>query len=205
MAIRLANRKELDDLFPKKGIQEIRRNYEMLRNELQTGDLIFFSGNHWLSNLIRIRSKGAWSHVGIVVRIEEINRVFLVESILEVGVRMIPMSFVIKDYDGRNHPYNGRVSWARYRDLTFDKALIIKEFALDNLSKQYDRKEYSRILWRTITGKAKVFHDTKYTCSEYVYEAFKSAGIYLKYERGDFISPSAFWSNQEIEMKGIII
>ncbi len=205
MAISLPNRKTLDELFPKERIREINRNYELLRENLQTGDLIFFSGNHWLSNLIRLRSKGAWSHVGIVVRIEEINRVFLVESILEVGVRMIPMSFVVKDYDGRKHAYNGRVGWARYGNLAADKALAIKEFALDNLSKQYDRKEYRRILWRTITGKAKIFHDTKYTCSEYVYEAFKSAGIYLKYERGDFISPSAIWSNSEIEMKAMII
>jgi cell wall-associated NlpC family hydrolase len=76
MAIRLSSRKELDELFPRKGIQEIRRNYESLRNDLQTGDLIFLSGNHWLSALIRRRSKGAWSHVGIVVRIEEISRFF---------------------------------------------------------------------------------------------------------------------------------
>ncbi len=205
MALVLANRKKLDEMFPKKGIQEIRRNYEVLRKELQTGDLIFFSGNHWLSELIRIRSKGAWSHVGIVVRIEEIDRVFLVESILEVGVRMIPMSFVIKDYDGKKHSYNGRVGWARIQDLGADKSLIIKEFALDNLSKQYDKKEYRRILWRTITGKAKVFHDDKYTCSEYIYEAFKHAGIYLKYEHGDFISPSAIWKNKEINMEGMII
>ncbi len=205
MALSLPNRKALDDMFPKNGIQEIRKNYEALRDEFQTGDLIFLSGNHWLSSLIRWRSKGAWSHAGIVVKIEEINRVFLVESILEVGVRMIPMSFIINDYDGRHHHYNGRVAWARYKDLSPDKTLIIKEFALDNLSKQYDKKEYYRILWRTITGKAKVFHDTKYTCSEYVYEAFKRAKIYLKYERGDFISPSAIWSNEEIELKGIII
>jgi hypothetical protein len=205
MAILLANRKKLDEMFPKKGIQEIRRNYDLLRDELKTGDLIFFSGNHWLSELIRRRSKGAWSHVGIVIKIEEINRVFLVESILEMGVRMIPMSFVIKDYDGKKHPYNGRVAWARFEQLTIDKSLIIKEFSLDNLSKQYDRKEYNRILWRTIMGKAKIFHDDKYTCSEYIYEAFKSAGIYLNYERGDFISPSAIWKNTTIEMKGMII
>lgn len=205
MAVRLANRKALEEQFPKEGLYEIRRNYEVIRHEFQTGDLIFFSGNHWLSNLIRLRSKGAWSHAGIVVRIEEIDRVFLVESILEVGVRMIPMSFIIKDYDGHNHHYDGRVAWARYNGLTPANALTIKEFVLDNLSKQYDRKEYSRILWRTITGKAKIFHDTKYTCSEYVFEAFKRAKIYLKYERGDFISPAAIWSNEAIEMKGMII
>ncbi len=205
MAISLPTRKVLEEIFPKKGIRENIKNYESLRDDFQTGDLIFFSGNHWLSNLIRIRSKGAWSHVGIVVKIEEINRLFLVESILEVGVRMIPLSFLLKNYDGHYHHYNGRVSWARYETLTPDEALAVKEFALDNLSKQYDKKEYYRILWRTIVGKEKVFHDDKYTCSEYVREAFKHAGIYLKYERGDFISPAAIWSNPEIEFKAMII
>lgn len=205
MALRLVNRKKLDELFPKNGIRGIIRNYEILRDELQTGDLIFFSGNHWLSELIRIRSKGAWSHVGIVVRIEEINRIFLVESIIEVGVRMIPMSFVIKDYDGHKRPYNGRVAWARMQDLPTDKSLTIKEFVLDNLSKQYDRKEYWRVLWRTVAGKKRLFHDDKYSCAEYIYEAFKRAGIYLKYDRGDFISPTAIWNNERVEMKGVII
>jgi hypothetical protein len=205
MAISLPNRKSIDSLFPKAGIQEIRRNYEINRTEFQTGDLIFFSGNHWLSELIRIRSKGAWSHVGIAIRIDEIDRVFLLESILEVGVRLIPLSFVIKDYDGHNHAYNGRVGWARFKNLEPGKALLIKQFGLENLTKQYDRKEYWRILWRTIVGKRKVFHDNKYTCSEYVHTAYKKAGIYLKYEYGDFISPSAIWNNVEVEMKGMII
>ena len=44
MAISLPNRKNIDSLFPKAGIQEIRRNYEICRTEFQTGDLIFFSG-----------------------------------------------------------------------------------------------------------------------------------------------------------------
>lgn len=205
MAVSLANRKALDEMFPQKGIRENIKNYEDHRDNFQTGDLIFFSGNHWLSNLIRIRSKGAWSHVGVVIKIEEINRLFLVESILEVGVRMIPLSFVMKNYDGHYHYYNGRVSWARYEHLSDEQALIIKEFALDNLSKQYDKKEYYRILWRTIVGRKKIFHDDKYTCSEYVREAFKQANIYLKYERGDFISPAAIWSNPEIVLKSMII
>jgi uncharacterized protein YycO len=205
MAISLPTRKVLEETFPKKGIRENIKNYESLRDDFQTGDLIFFSGNHWLSNLIRIRSKGAWSHVGVVVKIEEINRLFLVESILEVGVRMIPLSFLLKNYDGHYHHYNGRVSWARYQHLSTEQTLAIKEFALDNLSKQYDKKEYYRILWRTIVGKEKVFHDDKYTCSEYVRSAFKHASIYLKYERGDFISPAAIWSNPEIEFKAMII
>jgi uncharacterized protein YycO len=205
MAISLPNRKVLDKLFPQKGVRENQRNYETIRNDFQTGDLVFFSGNHWLSNLIRLRSSGAWSHVGIVIKIEEINRLFLVESILEVGVRMIPLSFLVKNYDGHKNPYDGRVAWARYEHLTPEQSLSIKEFAVDNLSKQYDNKEYYRILWRTIVGKEKVFHDDKYTCSEYVREAFKHAGIYLKYERGDFISPSAIWANQEISLKDMII
>jgi Permuted papain-like amidase enzyme, YaeF/YiiX, C92 family len=199
------SKKELDDKFPKMGIRAIKENYENIRNQFQTGDLLFLSGNHWLSSLIRMRSKAAWSHVGIVIRVDEIQRLFLAESIIEVGVRLIPLSFVVKDYDGHKNPYNGRVGWARYKDLTQEQALKITEFCLDNLSKQYDRAEYWRVLWRTIVGREKIFHDNKYSCAEYVYEAFKSAGIHLKYDRGDFISPGGIWRNERIEMKGMII
>ena len=76
MAILLPTWKVLEEIFPKNGIRENIKNYESLRDDFQTGDLIFFSGNHWLSNLIRIRSKGAWIHVGVVIKTEEINRLF---------------------------------------------------------------------------------------------------------------------------------
>jgi hypothetical protein len=207
MAKQIKSKRILDMLYDYQALETNLRFYEAMRQEFRTGDLLFFSGDHWLSGLIRWRSKSAWSHVGMVVRIEELDRVFLIESILEVGVRMLPLSFIYKDYDGKNKPYKGRVAWARHDLLANDlvKQRAVKEFCVDNLSKQYDRKEYWRILWRSFWGFDNFFHDEKYTCAEYIYEAFKHANIELPKEKGVFISPGAFWRQKELEMKAILI
>ena len=207
MAAQIKSKRVLDKIFEYQSFETNLQFYEAMRDEFRTGDLIFFSGNHWLSGLIRCRSKSAWSHVGMVVRIEELDKVFLVESILEVGVRMLPLSFVFRDYAGDQKPYSGRVAWARHGLISedFPKQKLLKGFCLDNLSKQYDRKEYWRILWRSYWGKADFFEDDKFTCAEYIYEAFKYANIELPKEKGVFISPGAFWKQKELEMKAILI
>lgn len=207
MAKQIKSKRILDKIYEYQSLNTNLRFYETMRGEFKTGDLLFFSGDHWLSSLIRLRSKSAWSHVGMVIRIEELDRLFLIESVLEVGVRMLPLSFIYKDYDGKNRPYKGRVAWARHDLLTNDlmKQKAVKEFCVDNLSKQYDRKEYWRILWRSFWGFDNFFHDEKYTCAEYIYEAFKYARIELPKEKGVFISPGAFWRQKELEMKAILI
>lgn len=207
MAIALRNKRKLEQTFPRRSYNDSQEYYDSIRDELKTGDLIFFSGDHWLSGLIRWRSRSAWSHVGIVVKIEEMDRLFLIESTLETGVRMIPMSFVIKSYAGDNYPYDGRVAWTRHKLLSEsnDQLRKLKEFCLDNLTKQYDNKEYFRILWRTLVGSKEIFHDNKFTCAEYIYEAYLYAGLDLPKEHGYFISPGAFWRQDDLEMKGILI
>lgn len=207
MAEALRNKHTLDNRYPPKSIQDNLTLYEAIRPNLKTGDLLFFSGDHWLSGLIRWRSRSAWSHVGMVVRLEEINRVFLVESILETGVRMVPMSFVYKNYGGNNKAYEGRVAWARHETLTQDtyRTRKIKEFCLDHLTVQYDNAEYYRILWRTLVGSKEIFHDDKFTCAEYVLEAYRHAGIELPKERGFFISPGAFWRQEQVKLLEILI
>ena len=207
MATALRSKRKLDQLFPENAPETNFKFYEENREEFKTGDLLFFSGNHWLSGLIRWRSKSAWSHVGMVLRIDEMNRVFLVESIIENGVRLLPLSFVFKDYGGDNKPYNGRVAWTRHKFLEQNQeyALKLREFCMDNLSKQYDRKEYWRILWRSFIGRKKFFSDDKFTCAEFVLEAFKYAHIELPKERGVFISPGAFWRIKDLEMRRILI
>jgi uncharacterized protein YycO len=207
MAVPLYNKRKLEKLFERKDRDANLQNYLKIRSELKSGDLLFFSGDHWLSSMIRGRSRSAWSHCGIVVIIEEMNKIFLVESVLGNGVRMVPMSNVFKDYEGNQQPYVGRVAWARHGKLSLDKDKLrkVKEFCLDNLTKQYDNWEYVRILRRSFLGSKELFHDNKFTCSEFVWEAFKYAGIKLPKERGYFISPGAFWRQDEVEMKGVLI
>lgn len=207
MAISLKHKKELENRFPKKTIEDSLDYYQSQRNNFKTGDLIFFSGDHWLSTLIRWKSKSAWSHIGIVVKIDEIDKVFLLESTLETGVRMMPLSFVFSNYDGHNKPYTGRVAWARHEAFAEDSILAnqIKNFCLDNLTKQYDRKEYWRILYRSFIGRKKRFKDDKFTCAEYVHEAFNNASIHIPRENGIFLSPGAFWRMRTIEKIAILI
>ncbi|MGR3812221.1 YiiX/YebB-like N1pC/P60 family cysteine hydrolase [Jiulongibacter sp. NS-SX5] len=202
MALPLYKKSKLEKLFPRSDSDTNLQNYNKIRSELQTGDFLFFSGDHWLSSLIRSRSRSAWSHVGIVIKLEELDRVFLVESVLENGIRMVPMSFVFKDYDGAGKPYVGRVGWARHTEIGSDpkKQRIIKEFCLDNLTKQYDRAEYYRILWRSFTGLREIFEDDKYTCAEFIKAAFEKVNVEPPREYGYFISPGAYWRMEEMEM-----
>jgi len=208
MAIPLYNKRKLEKLFHRKDKETNLQNYNKIRSEMKTGDLLFFSGDHWLSSLIRWRSRSAWSHVGVVIRIEEMGRLFLIESVLGFGVRMVPMSNVFEDYIGNKKPYIGRVAWARWHSVICEdeeKLRKIKEFCLDNLTKQYDNWEYFRIAWRTLLGSKELFHDEKFTCSELIWEAYKYAGIELPKERGYFISPGAFWRQNDVEMKAVLI
>ncbi len=207
MADAFYRKSNLEKAYPRKDAQTNMQNYEHLRSDLQTGDLLFFSGDHWISSLIRVRSRSAWSHLGFVIKIEEMDRVFLVESVLETGVRMIPMSNVFKDYDGQNEPYGGRIAWARYRSIadSEEKKQKIKEFCLDNLSKQYDHSEYYRMLWRTFIGLREIFEDNKYTCAELVRSAFLYADLLPPKERSYFISPGAFWRLPGMDVMRILI
>ena len=207
MASQIKSKRVLEKIHNRKSDESNLHFYEKMRSEFETGDLLFFSGNHWLSSLIRWRSKSAWSHVGMVIKIEELDRLFLVESVIESGVRLLPLSFVFKDYGGNYMPYNGRVAWAKHVDF-MDKPETknaLREFCMDNLSKQYDRKEYWRILWRSLMGREKFFEDDKYTCAEFVFEAYKYANVELPKEKGVFISPGAFWRQKDLELKAVLI
>lgn len=207
MALGLYTKRKLEEEFPKLDRITNIQNYNKIRSELKSGDLLFFSGDHWLSSLIRWRSRSAWSHVGLVVIIEEMERVFLIESVLENGVRMVPMSNVFKDYDGMGKPYVGRVAWTRHSEISQSEEKIrkVKEFCLDNLTKQYDNLEYLRILWRTLMGSKEIFRDSKFTCAEFILEAYQYAGVELPKEHGYFISPGVFFRQEEVELKSILI
>jgi Permuted papain-like amidase enzyme, YaeF/YiiX, C92 family len=207
MAIRIKTKKTLDRLYIQKELNESLDFYQSARDKFETGDLLFFSGKHWLSSLIRWRSKSSWSHIGMVIHIQELDRYFLVESVLENGVRMLPLSFVFNDYAGNKKPYSGRVAWAKHEAIqqNHTKQQLLKTFCLDNLSKQYDRKEYWRILWRSFVGLKRFFEDDKYTCAEYIYEAYKYADVKLPKEKGFFISPGSFWLPEEVKLQAILI
>ena len=64
--------------------------YDQVRDQLQTGDIVFCSGTYFFSKSIQWFTKSVWSHVGIIYRDDNLLRIFVLESETAIGVRLVP-------------------------------------------------------------------------------------------------------------------
>lgn len=173
------------------------RKYKIIRNELQTGDLIFCSGNYFFSKLIQKFTKSVWSHVGIIYKDEKLDRILVLESEKLYGVRLAPLSKYVKDYHGKNKPYKGKVIIARVNATTDYKQAI--SFGMDELTKPYDNVEVIRIAIRILFGITRRETNRNYICSELVQECFKKENIIFK-DNDTKISPDDIWKDERVNM-----
>ncbi len=87
-------------------------SYDSIRPKLDTGDLVFFSGQSTASRSIQLVTRSRWSHIGLVVRISAWDQVLLWESTPvhdlkdvfsgreSVGVQCVFLSERLKRYPG---------------------------------------------------------------------------------------------------------
>jgi len=54
--------------------------YTEVRDNLNTGDIVLFSGKGGISTAIKLFTHSKWSHVGMVFKVPNINMVLLWES-----------------------------------------------------------------------------------------------------------------------------
>lgn len=174
-------------------------SYEVIRSTLKSGDLLFASGDYLISRAIRKVTDSPWSHVGIVFHLQSIDRMLLLESVEDMGVRFAPLSKYLSDYE-KNKPYKGRIVLARCNDVTGTAMDNIARFGIDELTRPYDKDEIGKILARITLGIGKKKRDREYICSELVYECFASAGREFAYNKGGFISPEDIWRDGEVEL-----
>ena len=73
-------------------------NYSEIRPLLCSGDLLLCSGTSWFSRLIQAATGSEWSHVGLILRMERLDRVMLLESVESIGVRAVPLSCYFENY-----------------------------------------------------------------------------------------------------------
>ncbi|WP_410683707.1 YiiX/YebB-like N1pC/P60 family cysteine hydrolase [Citrobacter europaeus] len=175
-------------------------NYATLRETLKSGDLFFASGDYLVSKAIEKMTDSPWSHVGIVFVLPQIDRVLLLESVEDMGVRLAPLSKYLSDYDDIGKPYKGRVVLARYDVLSKSAVEQVAAFGLNELTRPYDKEEIARILARIALGKGKSKKDREYICSELVYACFNNAGISIAYNPKGFISPEDVWQDSHISL-----
>lgn len=167
-------------------------SYASIRNTLRSGDVFFTSGDYLISKAIQKMTDSPWSHVGIIFRLESIDRVLLLESVEDMGVRFAPLSKYLSDYEG-GKPYKGRAVIARCDDVTESTVSGLATFGIDELTQPYDKDEIAKIMARITLGIGKKERDREYICSELVYECFSHAGKEFAFNPKGFISPEDIW------------
>jgi hypothetical protein len=178
--------------------------YSEVRTTLKSGDILFTSGDYLISKAIQKMTDSPWSHVGIVFRLDAIDRVLLLESVEDMGVRFAPLSKYLNNYeDGK--PYKGRAVLARCKDVTSATIKGLSTFGIDELTQPYDKDEIAKIMARITLGIGRKERDREYICSELVYECFARAGKEFAYNPKGFISPEDVWVDDKLSLVGRVL
>ena len=199
-------------IFPRKSVT----NYDVFRPEIKSGDLLLCSGTGFFSRMIQTATKSIWSHVAFVVRLDAINRIMILESVEDIGVRTVPLRKYLHDYDSRGNSYPGRIAIARHANFA-DKAKPEKlykfgQFAVDLFGYPYDNDEIVKIAAR-IAGSYMPFSknvrktlkpDQEYICSEYVLECYRQLGINITHDSRGFIAPADFAKSKEVTLLAVL-
>ncbi|MEI9945502.1 MAG: YiiX/YebB-like N1pC/P60 family cysteine hydrolase [Chitinophagaceae bacterium] len=175
--------------------------YDDIRGQLTTGHIFFSSGSYAFSGIIQRLTKSVWSHVAIIYRDAELQRVMVLEAEPKIGIRLIPLSKYLKDYKGTRRPYKGQVVIAKLNfDLEQERLNKAISFGLDELTRPYDNWEILRIMTRILFKIGKRERNKNYICSELVRDAFSKAGVIFR--RNDtYISPQEIWKDSKIEFQ----
>ena len=174
--------------------------YAEIRDEVRDGDLLLCSATDSFSRLIRWATKSPWSHVAIAYRLEEIDRVIVLEAVEKIGVRAVPLSTFISRTSEGVHPYPGKILLARHEAMAAKSRRKpwkkIAVFAFDRLGDRFSPGEILKIALRIALSRfQKRLHPSlgpknEFICSEYVARCFKTVGVEIAWDGLGFMAPS---------------
>ena len=191
-------------------------NYKKFRDSIEPGDLLLCWGSGWFSKMIQKGTKSPWSHVGFVMKLQEIDRVMVLESVEPLGVRAVPLSKYLTDYDSKGNAYPGGLVLARHssflKKATDAKMKKFGQFAVELFGYPYDKDEIAKIATRIASSylhfspkeKKELEPDREFICSEYVDECYKSVGIKIVHNKLGFIAPADFANAKEVTLQAIL-
>ena len=189
------------DVFPTLSV----KRYERVRHEIKSGDILLCSGNSFFSNMIKQATNSTWSHVGFILRLDIIDRIMILESVESIGVRAVPLSSYVRDYNGSGEGYPGRLMIARHHDLKQENIIKLSKFATDLLGYPYSTDSIARIVARIGIGsfgfdqQDPMLPRREFICSEYAHVCFKSVGVHVDYNQMGFIAPADFARCKRVE------
>lgn len=161
------------------------KKYESLRKDLKTGDIVLFSGGSGISNGIKWATFSDWSHVGMVLVLEEYDFVCLWESTTTGGIKDLKSGKVRKGVQlvplsGRVRQYDGKIAVRRLMGVSFSSDDVS---ALMRLRKKLARRPYEKNKLELLGaaydsfGGANSEDLSSLFCSELVAEAYQSLGL----------------------------
>ena len=158
------------------------RRYREYRDEMKTGDVIACQGFDLGARIIRKVTKSLYSHVGLLVRFTEasVDRVFVLESLVEKGVLLWPLSRKLSDYNGKAWWLPLRLTGAR-GTVTRQKKIRtrILRMAMEQLGKQYDLKAIKYMATKYLLRNKRIPEEShhEFICSELVAYVFDRAAL----------------------------
>jgi hypothetical protein len=185
-------------------------SYDAARPLIRNGDIALFAGQEGMSQLIEHATNSPFCHVGFIWRMDDIDRIMLLESVEVVGVRMVPLSGKINGgLSGK--PYNGKMLVARHDDFpapgpAFNAAFgAMIKVAVDRLGCPYNAEEIGLIAANIAAGIAHIQlpdflkPTNAYICSEYADICYRALGIQIARARPDFIAPADFANDPKVK------
>jgi hypothetical protein len=184
--------------------------YALARSRLQTGDILLFSSVGGFSAVIEEATDSLWSHAGFIWRVGDdvLDRVLILESIENVGIRAVAASSRVNGTPAAPEPYSGHLLVARHRRLPqptpAPAVLEMTRFGIDHLGYPYSPEELLKIASRITLGLIKIklageLEPTKaYICSEFVAKCFDAVGIDLAPDREGFMAPADIAADPDV-------
>ena len=183
-----------------------KKYYKDLRHDIRSGDILLCSGNSIFSTLIQRATASIWSHVGFVLRLDAINRIMVLESVESIGVRTVPLSNYVYNYNATGRAYPGQLMIARHDDVQEKNIAKLSQSAVDLLGYPYRTEEIIHIAARLsmhalgFPGQAADSEKQRaFICSEYAYTCFKSIGVTVDYNDKGFIAPADFATHPKVK------
>ena len=190
------------------------RTYQELRGDIRNGDMLLCSGHGAFSRMIQMATWSNWSHVGFIFRLDDIDRIMVLESVERAGVRAIPLSVLVDGNGKSRSPYRGRLAIARHaafnESVSPEKMKQMTQFALDRLATGYDMSEVMKIAARIMLGAFRIRvpgvlrPDDEYICSEYAYECYRHIGVEIPGHPLGFVAPSDFARCEHVDLVGVV-
>ena len=186
----------------------ITKQYAEIRDQLNTGDIVLFSGKGGISAGIKWATFSRWSHVAMVLRLVEYDFVTLWESttlsnLTDLDTRMPMKGVQLIPLSDRVQSYGGEIAVRRLRDAPLDANAIQ---ALMALRKEFRGRPYEKSQAELI----KAAYDgpgghneedlSSLFCSELVAESYQRIGLLNEKKNSNEYTPADFSEKQGLKL-----